>query len=390
MLRTRGRDIIAPIREALARTALVVAVALLPSAALSATGLRLFPDSDPAPRVYAQPDAAGEAGLRLLDLEASYPWSGGSGPDLAAALELAPPLPGEAEEDPPAPTLVPAPSLTAGLFTTPTIIATAGTIMLGSIYGMSGPWKYGFQSFHFTDEKWFEPFTYAGGADKCSHFVVSSGLARFLYEVYVAQGHSEDQSFALAFASSIFIGFVVEITDGVTVYGFSVQDLSADILGTTAGLLINRNHLEDLLGIRLGKVSTDIPERYIIGREASLGSGYSNEIYTADLKFAGLADRLHYRPGLTRFLMLSVAYFTKGFGYEAPIPSRYQNFGFELGLNVPEILMAVGVKDTTWWGKGLLAVFNFFRIPFTQVGVYYDITNGKWYGPGAPYGYYPH
>ena len=208
--------------------------------------------------------------------------------------------------------------------------------------------------------------------------------------MYREQGHSEDQSFALALAASIFTGFIVEIGDGLTVYGFSAQDLGADILGTTAGLLINRHHLQDLLGLRLGKVSTDIPERYIVDREDSLGSGYSNEVYTADLKFAGLGKRLHFNPGPARFFLMSVAYFTKGFGYDPPLLGRYQNVGFELGLNIPEILMAVGVKDTTWWGKPLLMISNFFRFPFTQIGVYYDTTNGKWYGPRAPYHYNPH
>ena len=383
MQRIKGRAFLAH-----TRTTLVAAAALLSSAGLSSTELRLFPDSAPAPRFYAQVDAVGATGLHLLDLEGSYPWSSSGGPELAATpvLKSAP----DGSEEPAAPAPVSTPSLTAGLFTTPTIIGTAGVIALGGIYAISGPGRYGFHSFHFTDEQWFERFTYAGGADKASHVVVSSGLARFLYEMYREQGHSEDQSFALALAASIFTGFIVEIGDGLTVYGFSAQDLGADILGTTAGLLINRHHLQDLLGLRLGKVPTDIPERYIVDREDSLGSGYSNEIYTADVKFAGLGKRLHFNPGPARFLLMSVAYFTKGFGYDPPLVGRYQNVGFELGLNIPEILMAVGVKDTTWWGKPLLMITNFFRFPFTQIGVYYDTTNGKWYGPRAPYHYNPH
>ncbi len=388
MQRLKGPDFLAPTREALGRAALVAAAALLFSAGLSSTELRLFPASAPAPRFYAQPDAVGDAGLRLLDLEASYPWSGGAELELAAAFELAPAPDGS--EEPAAPAVGPTPLAAPKLFTTPTIIATAGTLVLGGIYAISGPGRYGFEDFHFTNEGWFGRDTYAGGADKVSHFVVSSGLSRFLYEVYVAQGHSPNQSCALSFAVTILTGVVVEVGDGITVYGFSAQDLTADVLGATAGLLINRNHLQDLLGIRLGKVSTDIPERAVVDHEPSLGSGYSNEIYTADVKLAGLADRLHYRPGLTRYLMLSVAHFTKGFGYVPQIPGRYQNVGFELGLNVPEILKAVGMQDTTWWGKGLLAMFDFFRLPFTQIGVYYDLTNGKWYGPGAPYGYNAH
>lgn len=389
MKRTRTRDLLAPTGATAWRAALLLAAAILAAAADAwAAEFSLFPDSAAVgPRFYAREDALGEAGFRILDLEGSYPWSAGGGPGpladseilRAAMLAQGPATPAVAAVAPP-----------TKLFTTPTIVATAGTLLLGSVYAMSGGWKYGFNSFHFTDEKWFESSTYSGGADKSSHVVVSSGLSRFLYEVYVAQGHSPDQSFALAFSVSILTGFIVEIGDGVTVYGFSAQDLAADVLGTAAGLLINRNHLQDLLGIRLGKVSTDIPDQVIGNSEPSLGTGYSNEIFVADVKFLGLGDRLHLSPGLARYFLFSVAYFTKGFGYEPPIPGRYQNVGFELGLNVPEVLTAVGVKETTWWGKALLAAFNFFRIPFTQVGVYYDLTNHKWYGPGAPYGYNPH
>ena len=50
-------------------------------------------------------------------------------------------------------------------------------------------------------------------------------------------------------------------------------------------------------------------------------------------------------------------------------------------------LKAAGVNDSTWWGDFLLRAFRFFRIPYTQVGAYYNLKNHKWYGPGAPYHY---
>lgn len=208
--------------------------------------------------------------------------------------------------------------------------------------------------------------------------------ARLLFEIYKSEGHSEDQSFTLALVTMVATGTIVEIGDGVTVYGFSAQDLIADSTGTLAGLRINRYHLQDLLGIRLGKVPTTIPP----DSEPSLGSDYSNEIYTGDLKLGGLVTRLHGNPGIARYFLTSFVYITKGFGYEPPLSTRYHEVGFELGLDFSAILMAMGVKETIWWGRGLIAFFNFFRIPFAQIGVYYNLTNHKWYGPGAPYHFY--
>ena len=42
----------------------------------------------------------------------------------------------------------------------------------------------------------------------------------------------------------------------------------------------------------------------------------------------------------------------------------------------------MGVQETTWWGKGLYAFFNFFRIPYTQVGAYYNLSEPQVVRPG--------
>ena len=138
------------------------------------------------------------------------------------------------------------------LFTTSTTLVTAGTLVGGFLQGLGAPLQYGWKSFHTTDEGWFGRDTYVGGADKVSHFIISSGVSRAIYEAYIAQGHTVDQSFNLAFATAFMAGAFVEIMDGVSVYGFSFQDLTVDALGSAAGLLIQRNHLEDMLGLRLG------------------------------------------------------------------------------------------------------------------------------------------
>jgi hypothetical protein len=123
-------------------------------------------------------------------------------------------------------------------------------------------------------------------------------------------------------------------------------------------------------------------------RTGTLGLDYTNEIYTADLKFEGLFKRLETKPGIARFFLSSFVFMTKGYGYAPPIPERYQEIGLEVGLNFPEILKAVGVSNQTWWGDALLRAFQFFRIPYTQIGAYYNLANQKWYGPGAPYHFY--
>jgi hypothetical protein len=274
------------------------------------------------------------------------------------------------------------------LFTTATTVWTAGAVAAGVLQGIGAPLQYGWVAYNTTDEGWFGRDTYTGGADKVSHFILSSGVSRLLYETYTHLGHPPEQSFNLAVATAFTSGLMVEVMDAFSVYGFSFQDLAVDALGSAAGALINRHHLQDLLGLRVGLSETPIPASAIGSSVPTLGRSYNDEIYAADLKLGGLIRRMHGDPGFAKYFLTSFVFFTKGFGYDPPLPTRYQEVGFEVGLNFPEILRAFGVSEQTWWGTGLIAIFDFFRFPFTQIGVYYNLYDNKWYGPGAPRQYY--
>ena len=336
-----------------------------------------------------------DTGGGLVDLEHSYPWdAGAAGEDRWSerGIEALPATADAAPDTAPARLCVifqcvsgtrPPP---AKLFTTPVTLWTATAELIGIVNAIQGPIRYGAQSFHFTDESFFQTWTYSGGADKASHFTVSANVAGLLYDAYRLNGLSPDQSFGLSLATTVLAGVIVEIGDGVSPYGFSAQDLTADTVGTLAAVVVKRYGLDDLIWFSLGKVPTTVPG----GDDTdSLGSDYSNEMYDVNLQLAGLAPRFHATPGIERFFLFSFAYFTKGYGHAPPLPGRYQQVGLEVGLNFEEILKAVGVSRSTWWGDTLLRAVRFFRIPYTQIGAYYNLTNGKWYGPGAPYHYQP-
>ena len=361
---------------------LLAALLLAAAAPLSAGELRLFADSAPAPR-YAVPISENEDALRLLDLEHSYPWSGGGSLDLG----LVAPEPQEAPK--------PAESAPETVATPPkefwnrtTTLWTIGALLGGVGQGIGAPIKYGTNSWKFTDEKYFQYDTYAGGADKASHFIISSGVSRLLYDIYIQNGQPVEKSFWIAFATTLTAGIFVETGDAVTVYGWSWQDLSADFLGALSGLAIHRYGLEDTIGLRVGPAGGDVPAWATGSSVESLGSSYNDEIYTVDLKLGGTIRKLHGNPGFARFFLVSMAYYTRGFGYQPPLPSRYQSLGVELGINFPAILDELKVPKDKWWGLGLYEFFNFFRIPYTQIGGYYNFKTKKWYGPSAPYHYY--
>jgi hypothetical protein len=352
----------------------LVLAALLPGASPAFGGqeFHLYPDSPPGARFadvrWTDPP------VPRIDFEEIARFEAASWPEFAAGA----PSPAALEPHP----------RPEKLFTTATTVWTASAVAAGVLQGIGAPLQYGWVGWNVTDEGWFGRNTYTGGADKVSHFIISSGVSRLLYETYTTLGHPKDQSFTLAVATAFMSGTMVEIMDAFSVYGFSFQDLTVDALGSAAGALINRYELQDMLGLRIGLVETEIPASAIGSSVETLGRSYNDEIYAADLKLGGLIRRMNADPGFARFFLTSFVFFTKGFGYDPPLPTRYQEVGFEVGLNFPEILKAFGVSESTWWGQGLIAIFNFFRFPFTQVGVYYNLFDGKWYGPGAPWHYY--
>jgi hypothetical protein len=365
-----------------AGAAFFTAVLLAASAPLSAGELRLFAASAPGPR-YAVPVSEDDDALRLVDLEHSFPWAGGGSLDLGLVAADSPEAPKPPESAPEA--VAPPPKK---FWNTTTTLWTAAALFGGVGQAIGAPIKYGTNAWHFTDEKYFQYDTYAGGADKASHFIVSSGVSRLLYDVYTENGQPVEKSFWIAFATTLTAGIFVETGDAVTVYGWSWQDLSADLLGDLSGLLIHRYGLEDTIGLRLGPAGGDVPPSVVGSSVESLGSSYNDEIYTVDLKLGGVIRRLHGDPGIARFFLVSMAYYTRGFGYQPPLPARYQSLGVELGINFPAILDELKVPKDKWWGLGLYEFFNFFRIPYTQIGTYYNFKTQKWYGPSAPYHYY--
>jgi hypothetical protein len=152
-----------------------------------------------------------------------------------------------------------------------------------------------------------------------------------------------------------------------------------DTLGAGASALILATGTADLFGFRYGFL---LPKSNVTCCAVPAnGRDYSYEIYTADLKLAGVGRRLSWNIGPLRYLLFSVTYGSKYYP-SGEVDLRERQVGFEIGLNFEEILNAVGVRRDTWWGYGLHVVFDNTRFPFTSVGFQYDLNHGKWYGPG--------
>ena len=232
--------------------------------------------------------------------------------------------------------------------------------------------------FNFANEGWFDPDTYTGGADKANHMVVGYFGQHFFDWAYRSLGQPPENARWWALGTAALTGLVIEAGDGMTVYGASWEDAVSNVLGAGLGLFLTAQGLDDTVGLRLGMVKYDIPPPCC--RSDGYGSDYSKWVHSADLKLAGFLPRIGVKPGPARFFLVSMTYGSKGYRF-SPEEARERNLGIDLGLNVPEILKAVGVPDDTWWGKPLLTFFTYFRVPYTAFGWRYDLNNRRWHGP---------
>lgn len=234
------------------------------------------------------------------------------------------------------------------------------------------------QKWHFHNEGFFGKNTYAGGADKASHFVSYYTVASILTPVYEFLDEPPATSYLLAAGVSAAAGFITEVGDGRTHYGFAYEDLVMDTLGAATALGLSHYRLNDLIGFRSGLVPA--PETPAGNPNQGFGNDYSEQIYTGDLKISGLAKRMHFNPGPARFLYLSATYGVKGYPYGYP-DTRERQIGIEIGLHLTEIMRAAGVPENRWWSKPIYVLLDLIRLPYTSIGYYYDLNHSKWRGP---------
>ncbi len=246
------------------------------------------------------------------------------------------------------------------------------------------------QRFHFLDEGFFSENTYAGGADKSSHFASYYIVSQLLGDVYEGLGMTRDNAQLLSAGVSAFAGFVTELGDGRGHYGFSYEDFVFDVLSAATYLGIHHYGLDDLVGFSIGPIpaqrrppgccetpdfGTGVPRYYNFGQD------YSTTISSGNFKIAGLQRHTGLNPGLARFFLVSLTYTSKGYRYYADRDLTQRQIGLFVGINFVQILKEVGVPDDRLWGKVLYFLFDVIRIPYTQIGYVYDLNHSRWHGP---------
>lgn len=263
------------------------------------------------------------------------------------------------------------------------VLALGGytTLLLGLEYAAFWAKADKAESFRFANEGWFEASSYSGGADKASHFVGGYIAGRAAEAGLRHVGTPEGKARLLSAAMVGITGALVEVFDGYHSYGFSWEDGLLTAAGGVAGSLLAAAGWDDTITFRYGKVPLVEPRdpEIVIGRP----DGYATDVYTMDLRLAGLLPRLGRDPGWTRFGLVAVTYGSKGYGGWVQEWERERLLGLEIGLDLYEVGKALGVPPDTWWGGAVLGILRYFRVPYTGIGFQVDLNSGKVLGPNS-------
>jgi hypothetical protein len=296
----------------------------------------------------------------------------------AAAVSLQPAWEARGEKAPSSDASSQAPTRKRRVFDLKTTAAVVGGSLVTPFIGNWVWWSGNRASFHVFHEGFFGRDTYAGGADKASHFYFSYVGTELLTDVFRKLGHPDGESRLLALGTGAASGLLVELGDGFSNFGFSPEDFAADMTGVLVSVGVSAARAEDLLGARIGlRPAQEAREAVHL---PGAGLDYSPERFTLDLKLGGAARRLTGRTGPARFVLLSLTYNTQSYGF-VPTQLRQRNVGVQIGVNLYEVAEAAGVPASTWWGKPLLFFLRYFEVPYSALGFAYDLNHGRWHGP---------
>jgi hypothetical protein len=225
-------------------------------------------------------------------------------------------------------------------------------------------WDWGSSGFHTVSEGWFDKDTHNGGMDKIGHAWSAYVLADYL--TWRIRNSFADAAGADITGAALSLGFMtfIEISDGLSEgYGFSYQDMIADVAGVGFSLLRNRvPGLAEKLDFRMEYIPSGD------GSPWDFATDYMGQKYVLALKPAGF-DALRDTP--LRFFELHGGYYARGFT-DPNHAARERTLYVGIGLNVAEIYDAVTRHDNSLVSRGIKGGLHYVQVPYTYVPLEQD------------------
>jgi len=187
-------------------------------------------------------------------------------------------------------------------------------------------WKWGTESFHFEEEKWFDEDSDTGGSDKTGHFYMTYLLSRVMASRMEDRGWSLEKSSLAGALSGILAMTLLEVGDGTSAYGFSTEDLLSDALGASIAYLLRANpRADDFVDIRLEYLPSS---GYL--EDGDKTTDYSGMKHLAAFKIAGFESLKNTYWSLIEF---QVGYYSRGYrSYDTGSTSQHLYAGIGISL----------------------------------------------------------
>ncbi|MGE0870407.1 MAG: DUF2279 domain-containing protein [Kofleriaceae bacterium] len=241
-------------------------------------------------------------------------------------------------------------------------------------WGGDGNWRV------WSDDGWFGPTKYAGGADKLGHAWAVMSLARGGTELLAQWGGYRRwpaSIVAASLAEALFIG--VEVKDGFY-YEFSWGDLAMNTAGAGLGLaLSNLPRLDELIDFRVQYWPSKAYRRQLsegASKHSSLNiaEDYSGETYMLAFHLGGIhALRDSKWGGWSRFVDVAIGFGTRGYKPDPPEGAedyrQSQHLSFGISLNAQGLFDWLLDGRSEGWRKVTHGTFEVFNVPFGMVGI---------------------
>lgn len=242
-----------------------------------------------------------------------------------------------------------------------------GVPLLFATYGVLF-WDWGtVDGFRVRDEGWFGRSTYAGGADKLAHMYSHFLINRASYDLYRNNGLSHQQSLKNSFILASTVGLLIEVGDGISHYGFAVNDLISDMVGIGFGHLLNSHpYLDELIGFQLQWANNTKDPKHKGKKFNDPIDDYNNQKYIINLRFAAIPFlRSNY---LTRYINFDTGMYSRETiepGSTEKISARTIYYG--LSLNITQLLNDLFPKnDYAYYGS---RISKYYQPPETGFAI---------------------
>lgn len=227
-------------------------------------------------------------------------------------------------------------------------------------------WDWGghMTTFNFRNEGWFGHNTYAGGMDKLAHMHSHYVIARAGYYLYRRAGFSHNEALKKSFILSSILGLLVEIGDGFTHYGFSVNDLIADELGVALGYLLTQNaYLNELIGFQI-RWWNDHDSGNSAGANDPIGD-YNNQKFLINIRMAAIPNLRDFIG--TRYLNFDFGYYARGFKTDEVNPEKIRTIFVGASINMGQLINDLFPKSD--FAYGLATVSRYYQFPYSSVEI---------------------